>query len=109
MVFVSEATNLDPAADTKSDPDAYLRDLAAETTRLVSATPAGVKADVGIIGGPGIDGSGFRVAFGTEAMNLGDPAIGFKGVMSTTSGPGGSWRSAAVSIRSSAPMAGSRR
>ena len=46
VAFVSYATNLGDG-DTDVQPDIHLRDLAAETTTLVDATPDGTKADAG--------------------------------------------------------------
>jgi Tol biopolymer transport system component len=68
--FVSTAKNLvDGDDDTLRD--AFVRDLVAGTTRLVSATPAGVKADQETGDTTSIDASGSRVAFDSTADNLG--------------------------------------
>ena len=64
----SYATNLGDG-DTDVQPDIHLRDLAAETTTLVDATPDGTKAGAGA---PrlSLDASGTRVAFESRAGNL---------------------------------------
>ncbi len=68
VVFVSYAANLGDG-DTDVQPDIHLRDLAAETTTLVDATPDGTKANAGA---PrlSLDASGTRVAFESRASNL---------------------------------------
>ncbi|MET0614449.1 MAG: hypothetical protein ABW142_03310 [Thermoleophilaceae bacterium] len=68
VAFVSYATNLGDG-DTDVQPDIHLRDLVAETTTLVDATPDGTKADAGA---PrlSLDASGTRVAFESRAGNL---------------------------------------
>ena len=65
---MSYATNLGDG-DTDVQPDIHLRDLAAETTTLVDATPDGTKAGAGA---PrlSLDASGTRVAFESRAGNL---------------------------------------
>ena len=68
MAFVSYATNL-ADGDTDVKPDVHLRDLAADTTRLVSATPDGTKSD-GFVQRLSIDASGERVAFDAVATTL---------------------------------------
>ena len=68
VAFMSYATNL-ADGDTDDKPDVHLRDLAADTTRLVSATPDGAKSD-GFVVGLSIDASGERVAFDAVATTL---------------------------------------
>ncbi len=68
VAFVSYATNLGDG-DTDVQPDIHLRDLAAETTTLVDATPDGTKAD-GCVPRLSLDASGTRVAFESRAGNL---------------------------------------
>ena len=68
VAFVSYATNL-ADGDTDDKPDVHLRDLAADTTRLVSATPDGTKSD-GFVQRLSIDASGERVAFDAVATTL---------------------------------------
>jgi Tol biopolymer transport system component len=73
LTFISDARNL---GDGGTDPyaDAYLRDLQAETTRLVNTTPAGTKGNQSVNSAPSIDAAGNRVAFVSTATNLGDPS-----------------------------------
>jgi Tol biopolymer transport system component len=66
--FVSDATNLGDG-DTDNLRDAHLRDLAAGTTRLVSATPAGVKGNDAALR-TSINAAGTRVVFDSAATNL---------------------------------------
>jgi hypothetical protein len=66
--FTSAASNL-TATDTDTQRDIHLRDLQAGTTRLVSASPEGVKANAPS-GAATIDAAGARVAFHTQASNL---------------------------------------
>src|SRR6185436_7357686 len=66
--FVTYAKNLGDG-DTDVQPDIHLRDLAAETTTLVSATPDGTKANAGS-SRLSLDASGTRVAFDSRASNL---------------------------------------
>lgn len=72
--FVSAATNLGDG-DTDAQIDVHLRDLSAQTTRLVSAAQDGTPSN-----GPDfyvtIDASGTKVAFATTAANLGVPQGG---------------------------------
>ena len=70
VAFASTASNLHPA-DTDTDMDVFVRDLAISTTTLVSrATGAnGAKGD-GESGAPTISASGRLVAFGSSATNL---------------------------------------
>ena len=68
VAFMSYATNL-ADGDNDDKPDAHLRDLTADTTRLVSATPDGAKSD-GFVLGLSIDASGARVAFDAVATTL---------------------------------------
>jgi Tol biopolymer transport system component len=68
VAFISKATNLgDGDADTVAD--LHLRDLAADTTTLVSAAPGGPKSD-GNTGDADIDASGTRLAFSAQSTNL---------------------------------------
>ncbi|HEV2812771.1 MAG TPA: hypothetical protein VGW10_05905, partial [Solirubrobacteraceae bacterium] len=71
VAFGTYAKNLGDG-DTNATRDIHIRDLAAGTTRLVSATPAGVLADNDSEGDPSIDASGTKVAFDSYATNLGD-------------------------------------
>ena len=74
VAFSSEATNLSPGdADTQFD--VYVRDLAANTTTLVSLASNGAKANDAVTssGVSGISPDGRYVAFGGSATNL-DPA-----------------------------------
>lgn len=73
VVFLTPAA-LDPA-DGDNENDAYLRDIAAGTTVLVSRAdgPGGAGADDAVVG-PIISADGNRVAFGSAAGNLGVPA-----------------------------------
>jgi Tol biopolymer transport system component len=68
VAFASYATNL-ADGDTDVKPDIHLRDLAADTTRLVSATPEGTKSD-GYVQRLSIDASGERVAFDALSTTL---------------------------------------
>jgi hypothetical protein len=70
-VFETTAANLGDG-DTDEENDVHLRDLATGRTRLVSATPAGVKGDANS-SSPTIDEAGNRVAFVSNATNLGVP------------------------------------
>ena len=72
VAFSSQATNLDPTHDGKTDFDAYRRFLSSSATQLVSQTDAGVKGDRESFA-TGIDGDASRVAFSTQSDNL-DPA-----------------------------------
>jgi hypothetical protein len=97
--FRSRATNLGDG-DTDTIQDVHLRDLAAGTTVLVSARPDGVKGDNDTLRRPTIDASGTRVAFASDAKNLGadgtlgnvfvrDLAAGTLVVASRADGPDG--------------------
>ena len=68
VAFSSYATNLGDG-DTDNKADVHLRDVAAETTSLVSATPDGTKSD-GFASRMSIDDSGTRIAFDARATNL---------------------------------------
>jgi Tol biopolymer transport system component len=68
VVFVSAATNL-VAGDTNGQPDVFVRDRQAQTTRLVSVARDGGPAD-GRSGGAAISGDGRFVAFESDATNL---------------------------------------
>jgi Tol biopolymer transport system component len=68
VAFSTYAKNLGDG-DTDAQPDVHLRDLAAETTTLVSATPDGTKSN-GSVYRLSLDASGTRVAFDAIASNL---------------------------------------
>jgi surface antigen len=73
VVFVSSATNLDPA-DTDASGDVFVRDVVAGTTRLVSRASgaSGTKSD-GASRAPAISDDGRYVSFTSTASNL-DPS-----------------------------------
>ena len=70
VAFVSTSTDL-AAPDNSTDPDVFVRDVAAGTTRLVSraAGPSGAKANSGSAA-PAVSGDGRYVAFHSDANNL---------------------------------------
>ena len=68
VAFVSRSTNLGDG-DADSIDDVHVRDLAAGTTRLVSAAPGGPKADLGT-SEPTISSDGAVVAFASSAPAL---------------------------------------
>ena len=68
VAFTTYSANLGDG-DTDTQPDVHLRDLAAETTTLVSATPDGTKSN-GSVYRVSLDASGTRVAFDATAGNL---------------------------------------
>ena len=68
VAFVTYSKNLGDG-DTDVQPDVHLRDLAAETTTLVSANPDGTKSN-GPVYRLSLDASGTRVAFDATAGNL---------------------------------------
>lgn len=68
IAFASEADNLVPG-DTNGFRDVFVRDLASDTTLLVSADPNGVSGN-GISAEPAISGDGRYVAFTSSATNL---------------------------------------
>jgi CHAP domain/WD40-like Beta Propeller Repeat len=68
VAFASRATNL-AAGDTNGQPGIFVRDLAAGTTTLVSAPPAGGQAN-GAAEFPSISADGQLVAFNSDATNL---------------------------------------
>ena len=72
IVAFETASALVPG-DGNGRSDVYVRDVAAGTTRLVSRAsgPAGAVGN-DHSGGPVVSGDGVRVAFESEAMNLGD-------------------------------------
>ena len=74
VAFESAASNLDPN-DTDAFTDVFVRDLAAGTTRLVSRATGGVKGNLASYN-PSISADGNRVAFESEATNLGDDLDG---------------------------------
>ena len=65
LVFVSRSTNLGDG-DTDAIEDVHLRDLAAGTTRLISAVPGGPKGDLSSTE-PTISSDGTVVAFNSSA------------------------------------------
>jgi Tol biopolymer transport system component len=73
VAWTSFATNLDPD-DTDALGDTYVRDLVANTTKLITRAsgPNGAKGN-GHSGGSGFSGDGRYVAFASAATNL-DPA-----------------------------------
>jgi Tol biopolymer transport system component len=75
VAFVSTASNLGPAdsprASSDADGDVYLRDLASGTTTLLSANAAGDDSGEAPSFGPVISPDGTKVAFGSEAGDLG--------------------------------------
>jgi Tol biopolymer transport system component len=81
VAFTSGATNLDPA-DTDAVNDVYVKDLPTGDLQLASVTAGGVKGNGGTSGtgspfgfggapAAGLSGDGTRVAFFTNATNLG--------------------------------------
>ncbi|MCY2960820.1 MAG: hypothetical protein NTY35_11690 [Planctomycetota bacterium] len=68
VAFVSRATNLDPA-DTSSEADVWLRDLATGTTELVSVALGGASGDRGSYQ-PALSSDGRYVAFTSFATDL---------------------------------------
>jgi Tol biopolymer transport system component len=68
VAFSTYAKNLGDG-DTDVQPDVHLRDLAAQTTTLVSATPDGTKSN-GSVSRLSLDASGTRVAFDSSAGNF---------------------------------------
>ncbi len=76
VAFITKAANLGDG-DTDTIDDLHLRDLAADTTTLVSAAPAGPKSD-GLTQIAHIDASGTRLAFAalsTNLLGLTDPRV----------------------------------
>lgn len=71
VAFASASTNLDPA-DTDTNHDVYVKDLATGDIALAATTVDGVKSNTGSTL-PAISGEGRRVAFQSSATNL-DPA-----------------------------------
>jgi hypothetical protein len=70
------ATPLDPVHDTNADNDAYVRDVVADTTTLVSrADGAGTNAGNKGTNDATIDAAGDRVVFTSRATDLGDGAV----------------------------------
>lgn len=65
VVFVSSATNLIADDVVDSEPNVYVRDLAAGSTELVSVGTDGTRADVGFFDVPSISADGNFVAFST--------------------------------------------
>jgi hypothetical protein len=99
VAFVSNGSNL-VDADKDQTADAFVRDLAAESTQLASATAAGVKSD-GSASGVSLDAAGTRVAVTMGSSNLlgantpyakvfvRDLAAGTLELASRADGPGG--------------------
>jgi len=71
VAFSSFSTNLDPA-DTDTDADVYVKDLATGDIALASTTADGLKGDFSSHS-PALSGQGRRVAFESAATNF-DPA-----------------------------------
>lgn len=72
VLFLSSATNLDPA-DTNQESDAYVKDLTTGVLTLATASDAGVPANRGQSYAATLSGDGSTVAFISAATNL-DPA-----------------------------------
>jgi hypothetical protein len=72
LVFVSRATNLDPA-DTDSIYDIFVKDLDSGDVTVVSTSDTGVKGNEDSVRGFSFAANGDRVAFLSRASNL-DPA-----------------------------------
>ncbi|MDQ3739815.1 MAG: hypothetical protein M3389_02615, partial [Actinomycetota bacterium] len=70
VAFISISTNL--GGGNTFNPHVFLRDLDAQTTIVVSRTPDGTLAD-GSSTAASIDDAGQRVAFDSDAANLGAP------------------------------------
>jgi Tol biopolymer transport system component len=70
VAFESESRNAAPGDDGRGQTDVFLRDRVARTTKLISATPAGVSAS-GASSHPSISPDGRYVAFQSSAANLG--------------------------------------
>lgn len=68
VAFVSSATNL-VAGDTNGQPDVFIRDLAARTTKRMSVSSTGEQGD-GASASPAINADGTAVAFSSSARNL---------------------------------------
>ncbi len=68
IAYASEAENFVPG-DTNGFRDVYIRDLAGNTNRLVSADPGDVSGN-GLSAEPAISGDGRYVAFTSSATNL---------------------------------------
>lgn len=71
VAFVSGASNLDPD-DTDDLANAYVRDLVANTTKLVDRAdgPAGAKGNGGVLGVPVLSADGRFLAFESASSNL---------------------------------------
>jgi Tol biopolymer transport system component len=78
VVFLSSAKNLVGDADKDTQNDVFVRDVAAGSTRLIDATPAGTKGNEDVSNAPSIDAAGDRIAFSSPATNLGAAAAGSK-------------------------------
>jgi len=70
VVFTSSATNLVTATDTNEVEDVFLRDTVAETTTLISVTPAGGAAGAAGANDPAVSSDGRYVAFLSPSANL---------------------------------------
>ncbi len=69
IAFLSAATDL-VLGDTNGAIDVYLRDLAANTMRLVSVTADGTQANAGALNRPSVSADGRFVVFDSGASNL---------------------------------------
>jgi uncharacterized repeat protein (TIGR01451 family) len=76
VAFRSSATNLGPA-DSNNHGDLYLRDLAIGTTTLISVNAAGTNGGNGESYTPVFSPDGTKIAFVTNANDLGPPDTGF--------------------------------
>jgi hypothetical protein len=68
VAFYSHSTNLDPA-DTDSEDDVYVKNLATGDIALASTSDAGTKGNGGSFAGP-LSADGTKVAFSSFATNL---------------------------------------
>ncbi len=69
VAFISSASNLDPTVPNNR-PGVFVRDLALNTTRLVSVSSDGLHGGNGSSMAPSISADGQRVAFASDATNL---------------------------------------
>lgn len=70
VAFTSAATDLGPP-DGGASPDVYLRDLTTGTTTLISSRPDGNASQTDASGSPAISPDGAKVAFASNATDLG--------------------------------------
>lgn len=70
VAFVSLATNLTPGADANNGLDVFLRDIIAATTERVSSSSTGTAGNAPS-SGPSISANGSRVAFTSDATDVG--------------------------------------